>query len=57
VKTGDIILAIDGVDTGKLVLPDVRERIRREAAGSTLTLLLESQGKPRVAMISLRDLV
>ena len=57
VKTGDIILAIDGIDTGKLILPDVRERIRREAPGSTVTLLLESQGKERVAMIALRDLV
>jgi hypothetical protein len=57
VKTGDTILAIDGVDTERLFLPDVRERIRREAPGNTLTLLLDSQGKQRVAMITLRDLV
>jgi hypothetical protein len=57
VKTGDLILAIDGVGTGKLLLPDVRERIRRAAAGSTLRLLLESQGKERTATIALRDLV
>jgi hypothetical protein len=57
VKTGDTILAIDGVDTGKLILPDVRERIRREAPGKTLNLLLDSHGQQRVAMITLRDLV
>lgn len=57
VKTGDTILAIDGVDTEKLFLPDVRERIRREAPENTLTLLLDSQGKQRVATITLRDLV
>jgi C-terminal processing protease CtpA/Prc len=57
VKTGDTILAIDGVDTEKLILPDVRERIRREAPGKTLNLLLDSHGQQRVAMITLRDLV
>jgi hypothetical protein len=57
VKTGDLILAIDGVDTGKLLLPDVRERIRRAAADSTLRLLLESHGKERTATLALRDLV
>jgi hypothetical protein len=57
VKPGDTILAIDGVDTGKLILPDVRENIRREAPGKKLTLLLDSNGKRHTAVITLRDLV
>jgi len=57
VTTGDTILAIDGTGTEKLVLPEVRERIRRAVPGSKVTLLLESQGKQRVATITLRDLI
>ena len=57
VKQGDIILAIDGVDTGKLVLPDIRERIRREDPGKKVTLLLDSDGRERAVTITLRDLV
>jgi C-terminal processing protease CtpA/Prc len=57
VKKGDTILAIDGVGTENLVLPDVRERIRRQTVGTKLTLLLESDRKRRTAVITLRDLV
>lgn len=57
VKPGDAILAIDGVDTEKLVLPDVRETIRRKTQGDKLTLLLDSNGKQHTATITLRDLV
>jgi hypothetical protein len=57
VQQQDTILAIDGVTTGKLVLPEVRERIRRETVGKKLTLLLESGGKRRTVVITLRDLV
>jgi gag-polyprotein putative aspartyl protease/PDZ domain/Aspartyl protease len=56
-KQGDSILAIDGVDTEKLILPDVRERVRREAPGKNLTLLVDSNGKERTVTITLRDLV
>jgi len=57
VRQGDTILAIDGVPTRQLVLPDVRQRIRREAVGNRIALSLESNGKPRTALIVLRDLV
>jgi len=57
VKPGDQILAINGESTGNLVLPDVRETIRREAVGDKLTLLLESDGKQRAALVTLKDLV
>ncbi len=42
VREHDAILAIDGVATSGLVLPEVRERIRRATVGTKLTLLVES---------------
>ena len=57
VRQGDTILAIDGVPTSQLVLPDVRQKIRREAVGNRIALSLESNGKPHIAVIVLRDLV
>lgn len=57
VKPGDLILAINGESTANLILPDVREMIRREAVGEKLTLLLKSGGKPRTAVVTLKDLV
>jgi hypothetical protein len=57
VKAGDIILAIDGVSTEKLLLPDVREKIRRKAVGNKLMLQLETDGKPHTAVVLLRDMV
>ena len=36
---------------------DVRETIRREATGNKLTLLLETNGKQRTAVVILEDLV
>jgi Aspartyl protease/PDZ domain len=57
VKPGDQILAINGESTANLILPDVRETLRREAVGDKLTLLLESEGKQRTAVVTLKDLV
>ena len=57
VRQGDTILAIDGADTAKLVLPDVREKIRREPVGKEMTLLLDSAGKRHSVVFKLRDLV
>jgi Aspartyl protease/PDZ domain len=57
VQPGDQILAIDGKNTASLILPDVREAIRRETVGDRLTLLLESEGKQRTAVVTLKDLV
>jgi hypothetical protein len=57
VKPGDEILAINGENTANLILPDVRETIRRQAVGGKLTLLLESDGKQRTAVVTLKDLV
>jgi len=57
VQQGDTILAIDGTDTAKLVLPDVREKIRREAVGTEMTLLLDSAGTRHIVVFKLRDLV
>jgi hypothetical protein len=57
VKQGDTILAIDGKSTDKLLLPDVRERMRRRPVGDKVSLLLESEGKQRTAVITIRDLV
>ena len=57
VQQGDTILAIDGTDTAKLVLPDVREKIRREPVGTEMTLLLDSAGTRHSVIFKLRDLV
>jgi gag-polyprotein putative aspartyl protease/PDZ domain len=57
VKSGDEILAINGENTANLILPDVRESIRRGAPGDKLTLSLESNGKQRTAVVVLKDLV
>jgi hypothetical protein len=57
VRLGDVILAIDGKDTGGLVLPDVRESMRRRSPGEKVSLLLESHGAQRIAVVTLRDLV
>jgi hypothetical protein len=57
IKKGETILAIDGISTEKLVLPEVREKIRHEAVGRRLSLLLESNGKQHTALVTLRDLV
>jgi hypothetical protein len=57
IKAGDSILAIDGTSTSKLVLPDVRESIRRATVGHRMALILESAGSIRTAVVTLRDLV
>ena len=57
VQQGDTILAIDGTDTAKLVLPDVRENIRRGPVGKKMTVLLDSAGKRHSVVFKLRDLV
>ena len=57
VRQGDTILAIDGVSTEHLVLPEVREKMRRRPVGDKVSLLLESEGKQRSAVVILRDLV
>jgi C-terminal processing protease CtpA/Prc len=56
VKTGDTILAIDGVSTRQLDLPAVRERMRRRAVGSRVTLRVASRGVVRSVVVTLRDL-
>ena len=56
-RVGDTILAIDGVDAAKLILPEVRESMRRRPPGSRITLVFESQGKRHTALLKLRDLV
>jgi hypothetical protein len=56
VRVGDTILAIDGRSTERLSLPDVREQMRRRAVGEKVKLLLESHGKRRTVVATLRDL-
>ncbi len=57
IRKGDRLLAIDGVSTEKLVLPEVRERMRRGVVGSRVTIVIEHDGVRRVAEVRLRDLV
>jgi C-terminal processing protease CtpA/Prc len=57
VKQGDQILAINGESTASLILPDVRETIRRGTIGEKLTLLLQTGYTRRIAVVTLKDLV
>jgi hypothetical protein len=57
IKQGESILTIDGVSTDNLVLPEVREQMRRDRAGTRIALVLESSGKRRTVVVTLRDLV
>jgi hypothetical protein len=57
VKAGDKILAIDGESTEMLVLPSVREKMRRLPAGNAIHLILATGRKTRAVTIKLRDLV
>ena len=57
IKRGESVLAIDGVPTDKLVLPEVRDKIRHDPVGKKIALLLESNRKRRTAVVALRDLV
>ena len=53
---GETILAIDGVPTARLDLPAVRERMRRRAVGSKVTLRVATHGIERQVVMKLRDL-
>jgi hypothetical protein len=57
IKTGDRLLEIDGMPTAKLVLPEVRERMRRGEPGSRVKMLVEHERSRRVVEVRLRDLV
>jgi C-terminal processing protease CtpA/Prc len=57
IRKGDRLLTIDGVSTEKLVLPEVRERMRRGEPGSRVTIMIEHDGVRRIVEVRLRDLV
>ena len=57
VRPGDSILTIDGRSTENLILPDVRESMRRRSPGDKVSLLLESRGQQHTVIVTLRDLV
>jgi C-terminal processing protease CtpA/Prc len=57
IRKGDRILEIEGVATAKLILPEVRERMRRDVVGSSVKMLVEHEGKRRIVEVRLRDLV
>lgn len=56
-RRGDRILAIDGSKTAGLVLPEIRERLRRQSVGTTVKLTVEAGGRRKEIAITLRDLV
>ncbi|MBA3914823.1 MAG: PDZ domain-containing protein [Acidobacteriales bacterium] len=56
-RKGDRIVTIDGVKTAGLVLPDIRERLRRQAVGTKVTLTVEAGTGKKEIVITLRDLV
>ena len=58
-KTGDLLLAIDGTKTSDLFLPDLRKRLATEPAGTVVKLEVKSKGvaKGRVVEVKLREMV
>jgi hypothetical protein len=56
-KVGDLVLSVNGTPTSKLDLPTVREQMRTLPAGTTVKLLVRSNGKEREMSYTLRDLV
>jgi Aspartyl protease/PDZ domain len=57
IRKGDRLLEIDGVATSNLILPEVRERMRRGKPGSLVKILVEHDGARRAVEVRLRDLV
>lgn len=57
IRNGDRLLAIDGVSTASLILPDVREAMRRKAPGSHVMIRVEHDGSQRNVDVCLHDLV
>ncbi len=56
-KTGDMILAIDGRPVSQLSLPAVRKQFKSNPAGTTLHLTIQSEGQKREVDLTLKDLV
>jgi membrane-associated protease RseP (regulator of RpoE activity) len=56
-KTGDEITAIDGKPTASLKLYDVREMLRNEAPGTTVTFAVKRGGDTKNVSVTLRDLI
>jgi hypothetical protein len=57
IKKGDRLLEIDGVATAKLILPEVRERMRRGQPGTGVKILVEHDGVRRMVEVRLQDMV
>ena len=57
-KTGDTVIAIDGTETSKLVLTDVRDRWKSAEPGTAVKLKVQTKsGVTREATLTLKDLV
>jgi membrane-associated protease RseP (regulator of RpoE activity) len=56
-KTGDEITAIDGKPTASLKLYDVRQMLRNEAPGTTVTFAVKRGGDTKNVSVTLRDLI
>jgi len=57
VKTGDVIVELDGMPTTGLVLPYVRQQLEQRHCGERVKLLLQSAGERHLATVVLRDLI
>ena len=56
-KTGDLILAVDGRKAVELTLPDLRDRLRADPPGTRVKLTVRSGEATRDVVLTLRDLV
>ena len=56
-KTGDEIVAVDGKPAASLKLYDVRQMLRDEAPGTTVTFAVKRGAETRNVAVTLRDLI
>jgi hypothetical protein len=56
-REGDVIVAVDGQSGAKLLLNDVRDRLRDGGPGTIVRLAVRSGGAAREVTITLRDLI
>jgi len=54
-KAGDVITAIDGKPVSDIALPDARQRLRDDPAGTVVTFSVQRDSKPVEIKVTLRD--
>jgi hypothetical protein len=56
-KNGDMIVAVDGMKTTQIALPDLRARLRTDPSGTQIELKIQDGAKTKFVRLTLRDLI